>query len=448
MQVLLGAWDMDGAWEWAWRTLGSIRDCEGHQFVGFRHRDPPLSQQIQQYRLARVRPLSCLLVASPPLPSAAFFLCGPTLSNMTCMLVRRVLHSTGSFFADRGTPGHDMIVTSADDELMIGVFSDEVAGVAWAMVLDARVENGKWETDAKWLNVSVNGTLVNTPTPLPDRNVTVLLHPSVAHAAVVTAAGGNHEHHRDSSSIQLSLKMQAGGAVLVQLTASDDDDTDAMLSAAGLAQRWRFVGQDVQLYYDYYDLQKEPVIERSGMGCERPSAFYYSGLMSPTRTDMVLGADLDLGAMNAEEEEEDEPLQGLIDAGFNVIAADASSTSTFADLLELGSQHGVYAVARPPGNATSMTPPELSVTHSRWACNPYYAGNIFHSAMAMNDVPEVAATAFRARLVGPQLLPVAFAHDPGTAFALRGAFPTASIHVPSASSSTTTVRWHSVCRFV
>ena len=37
-----------------------------------------------------------------------------------------------------------MLVTAASPQLMIGVFSDAAAGLSWLLVIDKRVENGKW----------------------------------------------------------------------------------------------------------------------------------------------------------------------------------------------------------------------------------------------------------------------------------------------------------------
>ena len=37
-----------------------------------------------------------------------------------------------------------MLVTAASPQLMIGVFSDAAAGLSWLLLIDKRVENGKW----------------------------------------------------------------------------------------------------------------------------------------------------------------------------------------------------------------------------------------------------------------------------------------------------------------
>ena len=46
--------------------------------------------------------------------------------------------------AQRGTPGPGMLVTAAPPQVMIGVFSDAAAGLSWLLLIDKRVENGKW----------------------------------------------------------------------------------------------------------------------------------------------------------------------------------------------------------------------------------------------------------------------------------------------------------------
>ena len=37
-----------------------------------------------------------------------------------------------------------MLVTAAPPQVMIGVFSDAAAGLSWLLLIDKRVENGKW----------------------------------------------------------------------------------------------------------------------------------------------------------------------------------------------------------------------------------------------------------------------------------------------------------------
>jgi hypothetical protein len=65
---------------------------------------------------------------------------------------------------------------------------------------------------------------------------------------------------------------------------------------------------------------------------------------------MVLGADMALSSNTADDAAAQ--FETLILSGFNVIAAPAAvqedGSAPFGDLLQLGSQHGVYAVAAPP----------------------------------------------------------------------------------------------------
>ena len=106
------------------------------------------------------------------------------------------------------------------------------------------------------------------------------------------------------------------------------------------------------------DLQKQPTVETSGLGVERPAAFYYSGALKPVRTDMVLGVDAAiLGGAEAEAEEEAaaERFDALAGAGFNVIAAAADDDSEFRAMLQRGSAHGVFIVAAPPPGGAVMS---------------------------------------------------------------------------------------------
>ena len=119
---------------------------------------------------------------------------------------------------------------------------------------------------------------MNVPTPLPSRNVSLTLDPKVGTARVIAGHGTTNQtfsRAAGATALSLTVEIRAGDAVLLQRSESpasgSEGDNAAVVAAAGEAQRWRFVSESVQLYYDYYDLQKEPTIERSGMGVERPS---------------------------------------------------------------------------------------------------------------------------------------------------------------------------------
>jgi hypothetical protein len=206
-----------------------------------------------------------------------------------------------------------------------------------------------------------------------------------------------------------------------------------MIDAAQNATRWRFIEDRVQLFYDYYDLQKQPLIENSGLGVERPAAFYYSGDLQPMRTDMVLGIDASIiGGAN---EQDGETFDTLFSTGFNVISANAADVLTFRRFLQRGSAHGVFIVAAPPTSAPVLTSHALDRIKAEFSCNPYFGGFVFSANASTSSVPAVAEIGSHARVVAPNLLPVSLSATPETALATLSAIPTAAVRVGASLSA-------------
>ena len=94
-------------------------------------------------------PLSCfrmyIAVLSSVVPSNA---CDEADPIHKLILFQRPTRKLTSAFAccraQRGAPGPGMLVTAAPPQVMIGVFSDAAAGLSWLLLIDKRVENGKW----------------------------------------------------------------------------------------------------------------------------------------------------------------------------------------------------------------------------------------------------------------------------------------------------------------
>ena len=135
------------------------------------------------------------------------------------------------------------------DALLVGVFSDARTGTAWVLITDKRVENGEWTFPAM-PNATTVGHCVNKPTPLPNRSVSITLHPSVGWWCEV---GQRSNCGSASAGRPIVLPdRQAGSGVLLELSAAGGRGPTAMLEAAANASRWRFIPVRVQLFYDYY----------------------------------------------------------------------------------------------------------------------------------------------------------------------------------------------------